>query len=155
MLAKKFMILYNSDMEIKVYSVTETNAIAKELALKLNGNEIILLNGDLGAGKTTFTKALAAALGVTDTVTSPTFAFMREYYGKYKISHYDMYRATDEDELFELGIADNLYEDGLCIIEWNKYKQFPDNKKIITINISKIGDNARIFNIDGLEKAEE
>lgn len=155
MLAKKFMILYNSDMEIKVYSVTETNAIAKELALKLNGNEIILLNGDLGAGKTTFTKALAAALGVTDTVTSPTFAFMREYYGKYKISHYDMYRATDEDELFELGIADNLYEDGLCIIEWNKYKQFPEYKKIITINISKIGDNARIFNIDGLEKAEE
>lgn len=149
------MILYNSDMEKKVYSVTDTNAVANDLALKLNGNEIILLNGDLGAGKTTFTKALAAALGVTETVTSPTFAFMREYYGKYKISHYDMYRASNEDELFELGIADNLYEDGLCIIEWNKYKLFPEGKKVITVNIDKIGDNARIFNIDGLENTKE
>lgn len=149
------MILYNSDMEKKVYSVTDTNAVANDLALKLNGNEIILLNGDLGAGKTTFTKALAAALGVTETVTSPTFAFMHEYYGKYKISHYDMYRASNEDELFELGIADNLYEDGLCIIEWNKYKLFPEGKKVITVNIDKIGDNARIFNIDGLENTKE
>lgn len=149
------MILYNSDMEKKVYSVTDTNAVANDLALKLNGNEIILLNGDLGAGKTTFTKALAAALCVTETVTSPTFAFMREYYGKYKISHYDMYRASNEDELFELGIADNLYEDGLCIIEWNKYKLFPEGKKVITVNIDKIGDNARIFNIDGLENTKE
>lgn len=142
-------------MEKKVYSVTDTNAVANDLALKLNGNEIILLNGDLGAGKTTFTKALAAALCVTETVTSPTFAFMREYYGKYKISHYDMYRASNEDELFELGIADNLYEDGLCIIEWNKYKLFPEGKKVITVNIDKIGDNARIFNIDGLENTKE
>ena len=135
-------------MEYISNSLESTRELAEEIASKLCGNEIILLNGDLGAGKTTFTKALFAALGVKDIVTSPTFAFMKEYDAKFKLSHYDMYRVESEDELFELGITDNLYEKGICVIEWNKFTEFPDNKILINISIEKIGDNSRKFVIN-------
>lgn len=135
-------------MRYTVNSLYETEELATTFAESLSGNEIILLNGELGAGKTTFTKSLAKALGVTDIVTSPTFAFMREYYGKYKISHYDMYRAENQDELFELGIYDNLTEPGIAIIEWNKFEDFPPDKQVISIDIVKTGNDSRIFDIN-------
>lgn len=135
-------------MRYEVNSLYETEELAIAFADSLSGDEIILLNGELGAGKTTFTKSLAKALGVTDIVTSPTFAFMREYYGKYKISHYDMYRAENQDELFELGIYDNLTEPGIAIIEWNKFEEFPPNKQVVSIDIVKTGDDSRIFDIN-------
>ena len=72
---------------------------------------------------------------------------MKEYNAKYKLSHYDMYRAESEDELFELGISDNLFESGVAVIEWNKFTDFPQDKKIITIDIEKIGENSRKFEI--------
>lgn len=137
-------------MNVIANSVEETYDLAHKIAAQLNGSEIIILEGDLGAGKTTFTKALALALGINDIVTSPTFAFMKEYNGKYKLSHYDMYRAENEDELFELGIADNLSESGVCVIEWNKYTVFPEDKRIISIKIRKIGDETREFIIEGM-----
>lgn len=135
-------------MRYEVNSLYETEELAIAFAESLSGNEIILLNGELGAGKTTFTKSLAKALGVTDIVTSPTFAFMREYYGKYKISHYDMYRAENQDELFELGIYDNLTEPGIAIIEWNKFEEFPPDKQVISIDIVKTCNDSRIFDIN-------
>lgn len=135
-------------MRYEVNSLYETEELAIAFAESLSGNEIILLNGELGVGKTTFTKSLAKALGVTDIVTSPTFAFMREYYGKYKISHYDMYRAENQDELFELGIYDNLTEPGIAIIEWNKFEEFPPDKQVISIDIVKTGNDSRIFDIN-------
>lgn len=134
-------------MEYIARSLDETLLLAKKLAKILQGNEIILISGDLGAGKTTFTKALAEGLGVTDLVTSPTFAFMREYIGKYKLSHYDLYRVEDEDELFELGLSDNLYEEGICVIEWNKFTEFPEYKCLINIDIAKLSDSERSFEI--------
>lgn len=135
-------------MRYEVNSLYETEELAIAFADSLSGDEIILLNGELGAGKTTFTKSLAKALGVTDIVTSPTFAFMREYYGKFKISHYDMYRAENQDELFELGIYDNLTESGIAIIEWNKFEEFPPDKQVISIDIVKIGNHSRVFDIN-------
>lgn len=135
-------------MRYEVNSLYETEELAIAFAGSLSGDEIILLNGELGAGKTTFTKSLAKALGVTDIVTSPTFAFMHEYYGKYKISHYDMYRAENQDELFELGIYDNLTEPGIAIIEWNKFEEFPPNKQVVSIDIVKTSDDSRIFVIN-------
>lgn len=135
-------------MRYEVNSLYDTEELAIAFAETLSGDEIILLNGELGAGKTTFTKSLAKALGVTDIVTSPTFAFMREYYGKYKISHYDMYRAENQDELFELGIYDNLTEPGIAIIEWNKFEEFPPDKQVISIDIVKAGNDSRIFDIN-------
>lgn len=147
-------MLLGVNMRYEVNSLSETEELANAFAEKLNGNEIILLNGELGAGKTTFTKSLAKALGVTDVVTSPTFAFMREYYGKFKISHYDMYRAENQDELFELGIYDNLIESGIAVIEWNKFDEFPPDKQVIIIDIVKTGDNSRIFDIKTINSAD-
>lgn len=142
-------------MRYEVNSLLETEELATTFAESLNGNEIILLNGELGAGKTTFTKSLAKALSVNDIVTSPTFAFMKEYFGKYKISHYDMYRAENQDELFELGIYDNLTEHGIAVIEWNKFDSFPPDKKVISIDIIKTGENSRIFDINNINTAEK
>lgn len=142
-------------MRFEINSLLETEELATTFAESLNGNEIILLNGELGAGKTTFTKSLAKALGVNDIVTSPTFAFMKEYFGKYKISHYDMYRAENQDELFELGIYDNLTEQGIAVIEWNKFDSFPPDKKVISIDIIKTGENSRIFDINNISTAEK
>lgn len=136
-------------MIYKILTLKDTQNLAKIIADSLVGEEIILLNGNLGAGKTTFTKFLAIELQIFETVTSPTFAFMKEYFGKYKLSHFDMYRAENEDDLWELGISDNLYEDGICVIEWNKFLEFPKNKKLITINIT-IERDIRVFEIIGL-----
>lgn len=135
-------------MEYISNSLDDTIKFADSFAKTLKGNEIILLNGDLGAGKTTFTKALFASLGVSDIVTSPTFAFMKEYNATFKLSHYDMYRVESEDELWELGISDNLYEAGIAVIEWNKFNEFPNDKRIINIDIEKLGDNSRKFVIE-------
>ena len=98
----------------------------------------------MGAGKTTFTKGLALALGVQDTVTSPTFTFMKSYEGRLTLYHFDMYRAENEDELYELGLADYLDMDGVCVIEWNKFENI---KNSIVINIKAIDEHTREIEI--------
>ena len=133
-------------MEYIVHSVEETHNIAKQVAQKLKGQEIILLNGDLGAGKTTFTKGLAKALGIDDVVTSPTFTFMKEYNGRLNLYHFDMYRVEEADELYELGLNDYLgMEGGVCVIEWNKFEGI---KNPIIIDIEVIDDNTRKITIN-------
>ena len=128
-------------MEYIVHSIEETHKIAKMVADKLVGKEIILLNGDLGAGKTTFTKGIAKALGITDVVTSPTFTFMKEYEGRLNLYHFDMYRVEEADELYELGLNDYLGMDGgVCVIKWNKFEGIENP---IIINIEVIDDTTR------------
>jgi len=128
-------------MEYIVHSIEETHNIAKQIADKLVGGEIILLNGDLGAGKTTFTKGIAKALGIDEVVTSPTFTFMKEYEGRINLYHFDMYRVEEADELYELGLNDYLgMKNGVCVIEWNKFENIKDP---IVINIEVIDDTSR------------
>ncbi len=134
-------------MQHKSNSVTETYAIAKTLADKLCGGEVILLNGDLGAGKTTFTKGLAEALGIKKTVSSPTFTIIKEYGGgRLFLYHIDMYRIENCGELEELGIEDVFCNDAVTVIEWNKLTDLEG--KIITIDIEKVSDSARIYHIN-------
>ncbi len=128
-------------------SVEETYAIAKELANKLSGGEVLLLNGDLGAGKTTFTKGLALALGIQKNVSSPTFTIIKEYAGgRLFLYHIDMYRIEDCLELEELGLDEVFADDAVTVIEWNKYNNF--NGKIIRIDIQKVSDTTRIYQIN-------
>ena len=127
-------------------SIEDTNNLAKRLADTLEGGEIILLSGDLGAGKTTFTKGLAAALGVQDEVTSPTFTIMNVYEdGKFKLNHLDMYRIEREEDLYEIGVEEAMTDDTITVIEWNKLTL--KDKKIIKIDIVT-SKNKRIFTID-------
>ena len=97
-----------------------TQAAAAELAATLKGNEVVAFFGDLGAGKTTFIRALCQALGLEDEVTSPTFAMVHEYHsGPFPIYHFDMYRVDGEDSLFSTGYYDYL-DHGLMLIEWSE-----------------------------------
>lgn len=132
-------------MKFLSHSETETFEFAKRVADGLKGGEIILLNGDLGAGKTTFTKGLAKALGVTETVTSPTFTYVKEYDGRLPLYHFDMYRVGDADEVYELGLEEYFYKGGVVVVEWNK---FDDVKNPIIINVKSLGDNLREFEIN-------
>lgn len=136
-----------------VKSIDDTYQLAKLLANELNGGEIILLNGDLGAGKTTFTKGLAKALNIQDEVTSPTFTILNVYEdGSLKLNHLDMYRVESSDELEELGIEDCFDDESVTVIEWNKFEHF--DGEVITINITPTNENERIFDIQkGVQEA--
>ncbi|MEG1613097.1 MAG: tRNA (adenosine(37)-N6)-threonylcarbamoyltransferase complex ATPase subunit type 1 TsaE [Clostridia bacterium] len=137
-------------MKIISESALQTKNIAKSLANKLKGGEVVLLNGDLGAGKTTFTKGLVDGLGSKMTVVSPTFTLMHAYEdGRLPVYHFDMYRISSEDELYELGLDEYLYEGGVSVIEWNKFVKLPN--KVITVNLTKgLGDDVREVEICGL-----
>lgn len=146
----KMEVKENGKYEFISNSVEDTFAISKSIADKLSGGEVILLSGNLGAGKTTFTKGLAKSLGIEDVVTSPTFTFMKEYSGRLRLYHFDMYRATDEDELYELGLNDYLYQGGVCVIEWNKFEGI---ESPIKIEITNLDDDKRKFEISGIDLA--
>ena len=117
------------------HSLQDTERIAQEIASTLSGNEVIALKGGLGVGKTTFTRGLVSAFGVDSGVHSPTFAIVNEYHGTVPVYHFDMYRVSDEDDLYSTGFYDYL-GNGLLIIEWSEnIREFlPDDA--ITIELS-------------------
>lgn len=132
-------------------STNETEDLAKDIAQKLFGTEVIALFGGLGMGKTAFTRGLAAGLGVKDGVSSPTFALVNEYNGKFNIYHFDMYRVTTWDDLYSTGFFDYI-DTGVLIIEWSENIEGALPNDCIKIKISKGTDeNERIFEIDGVD----
>ena len=128
-------------MEVISHSAEETVKIAKEYALTLKGGDVVLLKGDMGAGKTVFAKGVALALGITDEILSPTYAYMNDYDGK--LYHYDCFRLADGEAALRLGLTDYFYADGICLIEWseNIASVLPDNCK--TVVIEDIGEGKR------------
>jgi len=136
-------IYFGSKVEQGVISTSaeQTIAIAKEYAKTLRPNDVVLLGGDLGAGKTTFTKGIALGLGITDSITSPTYAYMNDYNGK--LFHFDCYRLTSGEDAEGLGLTDYFYANGICVIEWseNIASVLPENCK--RVNITTISKNKR------------
>ncbi len=100
------------------YTEEETRRIGAIMAKYLDKGDIILLSGDLGAGKTQLTKGLGAGLNVAKTITSPTFTLMKEYQGKLNLYHFDLYRIEDPEEIIEVGLLDYMYDEGVTVIEW-------------------------------------
>ena len=97
----------------------ETENFGMNFAKDLRPGSVIALIGPLGAGKTTLTKSIAKGLGVTETLTSPTFTIVQEYEsGRLPLYHFDVYRVSDEEELFEMGFEEYLHKGGVCLIEW-------------------------------------
>lgn len=105
-------------MIYKSNSPEETAKIASELAYSLKIGDVICLNGELGVGKTAFTKGLCTALGVKEDVTSPTYTIINRYDAPVPVFHIDAYRIDDSDEMYEIGFEDCL-SDGICVIEWS------------------------------------
>ena len=127
----------------------ETERIGENLSKALKGTEVIALYGGLGAGKTAFTRGLAKGLGVDDGVSSPTFALVNEYSGKYNIYHFDMYRIAGWEDLYSTGFFDYM-DNGVLVIEWseNIENALPDNH--IKVTIEKTDDeNKRIITVEG------
>ena len=103
------------------HSEQETEALARELAKTLSPGDVLALEGDLGAGKTAFTRGLAAGLGYPGRVTSPTFTIVNEYEGgRLPLFHFDLYRLTSPEELFDIGWEDYLDRGGVCCVEWSQ-----------------------------------
>ena len=137
--------------QITLKTLDETKQFGKELADKLMPGAIIALIGDLGAGKTTLTKAIAAGLGVSEVLTSPTFTIVCEYdSGRLPLYHFDVYRVHDSEELFEIGFEDYLHRGGVCLIEWANLLEegmLPDNTMTIKLEYGE-GETERILTIE-------
>ncbi len=137
---------------ITVYSEEETEKLAARFAADLNGGEVIILNGNLGAGKTFFIKNIVKYF-TGNNATSPTFALVNEYSGSKKIYHFDFYRINDVEELYDIGINDYLNDDeSIIFIEWGNL--FPEvlPKKHIEVDISINEDFSRKFEFKNNEE---
>lgn len=109
-------------MIIESFSEEQTFAFARELGEKAKKGQVYALDGDLGTGKTVFTKGFAVGLGIEEPVSSPTFTIVQEYDdGRLPLYHFDVYRIGDVEEMDEIGFEDYLYGDGICFIEWAKF----------------------------------
>lgn len=116
-------------------SQEETFALGKNIASKAKRGEIYCLIGDLGVGKTVFSKGFAEGLGIDEPITSPTFTIVQEYEATIPLYHFDMYRIEDEDELEMIGYEDYFFGEGVCLVEWaNQVKEvIPSHAKWIFI----------------------
>ena len=134
-------------MEFLSHSPEETEKIAYELASKVTAPRVICLTGDLGAGKTAFTRGFARYFGIEKGVSSPTFIIMHRYMGSEAINHYDLYRIGDFDELLDIGFEEQI-ENGISIIEWpdNFMEYLPADK--LVIKITRTGENERLISME-------
>ena len=103
---------------IETFDEKETLALGERLGREAESGDILLLEGDLGVGKTVLARGVARGLGISEPVTSPTFTIVHEYEGRRKLYHFDVYRIGDPDEMIDIGFEEYLYGEGVCLIEW-------------------------------------
>lgn len=135
-------------MVYMTHSPEETEALGQALGQTLKGGEIIAYTGDLGAGKTAFTRGLARGLGITMQVTSPTYTLVNEYSGgRLELFHFDMYRLGSSEELFDIGWDDYLLRGGVCAVEWSE-NVADALEDAIWVRISRLDDDTRQIEIE-------
>ena len=127
--------------KIVTYNADETFSVAKEYAKTLEKNDVVLLKGEMGAGKTVFAKGVAKGLGIEDEVTSPTYAYMNDYDGI--LYHYDCYRLSCGEQALALGLTDYFDAGGICLIEWSENISSVLPEKVKTVTIEDIGEGKR------------
>lgn len=144
-------------MRFLTHSALETERVGSRLAAQLRAGDVIAYYGGLGAGKTAFTRGLAAGLGVTDAVTSPTYTIVNEYMsGRIPLFHFDMYRLSSSEELFDIGWEDYLARGGVCAVEWSENVEDALTGAIrVTIETLGTDPDARVITITGGETLED
>ena len=141
-------------MTFTTQSAVETEALGERLAARLTRGEVIAYTGDLGAGKTAFTRGLARGLGITDRVTSPTFTIVNEYEGgRLPLFHFDMYRLSSSDELYDIGWEDYLARGGVWAVEWSEIvSDALEENELIRVDIkNECGNDDRTITVTGVE----
>ena len=130
-------------------SPAETEAVGAALGAVLQPGTVLAYRGDLGAGKTAFTRGLAKGLGCTDLVTSPTYTIVNEYLsGRIPLFHFDMYRLASSDDLWDIGWEDYLERGGVCAVEWSENVE-DALEGAVNVTIEKLGEDARRITIEG------
>ncbi|WP_163970896.1 tRNA (adenosine(37)-N6)-threonylcarbamoyltransferase complex ATPase subunit type 1 TsaE [Oceanobacillus halotolerans] len=129
--------------KIKTHSHEETIQFAERLAILLRPGDVVTLEGDLGTGKTTFTKGIANGLGVKRNVNSPTFTIVKEYEGELPLYHMDVYRLEDSDE--DIGFDEYFYGDGISIVEWATFIEDYLPAERLDIKISYLDERSRLL----------
>ena len=138
-------------IRVMTQSTEDTERLGERIASCLTGDEMIALFGDLGAGKTAFTRGLCRGLGIEDGVSSPTFAIVNAYRGRFPVYHFDMYRIADADDLFAVGFYDYLGA-GVIVIEWSENIESELDEDAVRIRIVKTDrEEERIFEIEGMD----
>lgn len=140
----------------KIMNFKEIDRLAEKLAEYVKAGDIVALIGDLGTGKTTFTKKFAQTLGVTENLKSPTFNYVLEYFsGRLPLYHFDVYRLGEPEEIYEVGYEDYLGGDGVMLIEWADIIQSELPKEYIQINLEYDGDETRKVSLEYVGNQEK
>ena len=136
-------------MEFITHCPEQTESVGAALGKQLKPGTVIAYQGDLGAGKTAFTRGVACGLGAKESVTSPTYTIVNEYLsGRYPLFHFDMYRLASADDLFDIGWEDYLDRGGICAVEWSENVADAMEGAII-VTIEKLGEDTRRITIEG------
>lgn len=141
-------------LTFKTNSPEETIALGLRIGKKLKKGDVIAMQGTLAAGKTTITKGIAQALEIQDTITSPTFCLISEYYGKMPLYHMDVYRLEGSEDFINLGTDDMIYGDGVSIIEWSEKIMDELPERTIILNIQPQEDGSRIITLENWNNGE-
>ena len=139
-------------MDYLTHNEIETEALGETLARRLGPGDVVAYRGDLGAGKTAFTRGLARGLGCTGRVTSPTFTVVNEYEGRLPLFHFDLYRLEGEDALYDIGWEDYLDRGGVCAVEWSENVAEAIEDGAVRVSMVRgDGDDDRIITIEGVD----
>ena len=139
---------------LKTNTAEETIELGRKIGRLLTKGDVIAMQGTLAAGKTTITKGIAESLGVTDTITSPTFCLISEYSAKMPLYHMDVYRLDGGEDFINLGTDDMIYGDGVSIIEWSEKIMDELPKKTIILKLEPQEDGSRIITIENWPHGE-
>ena len=138
--------------EFVSHSEQETEELGARLSSRLPGGTVVAMYGDLGAGKTAFVRGMARGMGLSCRVSSPTFTIVNEYLGDRELIHFDMYRLSGADELFEIGWEDYLARGAVCAVEWSEKVEDAFYGDESRVTIEKLGDTRRKISIEEAER---
>ncbi|WP_042141875.1 tRNA (adenosine(37)-N6)-threonylcarbamoyltransferase complex ATPase subunit type 1 TsaE [Paucisalibacillus sp. EB02] len=131
---------------IETYSAEDTKSLAEKLATILKPGDVLTLEGDLGAGKTTFTKGIATGLGINRTLSSPTFTIVKEYEGTIPLYHMDVYRLEGSDE--DIGFDEYFHGDGIAVVEWAQFIEDYLPPERLNISIKYLDEESRVIEFE-------